>query len=240
MPEAATSARGRRTTAPLFFMLLLVSGNHMGCLAFTEFEQEQQDGDNAFEPEIVPPTGSAPQRLCEDDAFSCVADELRRCVNGQWVALIQCAAGLICSAELGDCLSCEPDRDVECQQGRLMQCDATGKSYRVLEDCAAQGLLCDTTLSRDSCLECRPADRKCEENLLLRCVGGVFSGGTSCGSLPCRAVDGLDDYCAECSRPGEEACGANQRVTCSEQLVFEPIEDCAQGCVLEGTSTRCL
>lgn len=171
---------------------------------------------------------------------ACVNGELRRCQDGQWTLVARCAQTQFCSVELQRCTECEPIRDTVCDGLRLLRCRHDGDGFELLQDCESIGGLCDVALSPEACLECRATDRRCDGDVLMRCVNGRFGDGEPCEAGPCQVVDGRSDYCAECSHPKREACGVDERVVCSDTYRFESLGRCPNGCVVAGDATTCL
>lgn len=205
------------------------------CLAFADYELTPEADSEPSEA----PSEPAPQ-ACSAGEYSCVTKQLRRCDDGNWAPLQQCEEAQFCSSELGACLTCEPDTTTACEGNVLMRCAMDGLGFEPAEDCGQLGLICDTQLSPEACIECRPTDRRCDGNVLLHCPDLTFGEGRPCAEpSQCQSVDGRSDYCTECSEPGQEACGLRQRVQCSEELKFELLEECPNGCVAAGDSTRC-
>lgn len=214
---------------------MLLSFGVAGCLVLSEYDQ--------LEDREAPAGDSAPltdKSTCLPAQVSCVNGQLRHCRDGSWEVLVSCDPTEFCSTELGRCTLCEPGRDTTCNGSRLERCRADGEGYELVQDCQSAGKVCDVALSPEACLTCRASDRRCDGDMLLRCSQGAFSEGQPCAAGPCQVVDGRRDYCPECSRPGEEACGARERVVCSDSYRLEVIEPCPEGCVAQGDATRCL
>lgn len=216
-----------------------------GCLAFGDYElnDEAQPSQPAMQTPASPGTpGTTPtEGECDDGDYSCVPGQLRICTEGEWSFHQDCSSEQVCSAELGACVTCKPGEDYACDGTVLTLCSATGNDYAAVEDCAESGLLCDTDFVPDSCFECRVPERRCSGTLLEKCVGHSFGGGTPCTIQP-GCIPGVDgqDYCAECSTPGEEACsGAGERARCSDGYLFEVVEECPFGCVAQGATVSC-
>ncbi len=181
--------------------------------------------------------------VCRAGVYSCVADSLLVCDgDGSWVIVDECEEGF-CSSESGTCLACQPGEEYYCNGSVLLECSDDGTEFTPVKDCAEEGLLCDTTVIADDCFECRSTDRRCVGDLLATCMGNSFSnGGTNCTIPPhCIESDAEgNDYCAQCSVPGEEACDAdNQRTRCSDEYLWETLEQCVSGCVMDGSTSSC-
>jgi hypothetical protein len=215
---------------------VLIALGSSGCLVTNDYGL--QDEPAGIDQVTVPSTPPPP--VCDEGAPSCVGRDLLRCVVGRWELEAECAADATCSATLGRCASCEPGVEHRCNEGRLERCRDDGTDYDLLEDCAAAGKVCDVELSYDRCLDCRGADHQCGEGVLHKCVAGQFVDAGACEVGGCRVVDGRRDYCPECPRPGQEACGVVSRVVCSELLRFEELEACSDGCAFDGGVTHCL
>lgn len=208
------------------------------CLVFSDFEHSETDASSSTRPAAsdVP----RPSDACEVGTFSCVLDELRTCVDGRWTVLQECASGDHCSTRLGACLHCEPGAEHRCDDGKLQRCAETGMEFTTIVDCELQHEVCDTSVSVETCVDCAVPHRRCSDGALQRCVNGRFDAGVPCTVGDCRIVDGSNDYCPQCLEPGQEACGADERVRCGEDLRWEQLEQCPLGCVFDDGTTRCL
>ncbi len=91
-----------------------------------------------------------------------------------------------------------------CSGDRLERCDEGdgGLDWRVVEDCAASGLVCSTGLK--ACAVCEPDERSCEDNTPITCDedGSGWSTGERCdeeAGIACRA-GGCQDLCSQAGR----------------------------------------
>lgn len=210
-----------------------------GCLVLSEFEDAPSE-DASVAPSATVDATQRRGNACEAGQFSCVLDELRVCMGGRWMLQQTCAAGDYCSPDLGACLRCKPNAEHRCSDGQLQRCAATGTEFVVIADCESADKACDTSVSVDACVDCAVPDRRCLDGALQRCVQGRFDAGVPCTIGACQQVDGRNDYCAQCTDPGQEACGADERVLCGEGLRWELLEQCPQGCASDDGATRCL
>ncbi len=218
--------------------LQVCKGGDWGTLRSCNEEEEDQGFDlvcSATEHDCV----------CRDGIYRCVDQSLQVCTGEDWELESECPPDTFCSKENGACVACRPGVDHTCNGTELMQCAADGSGFSVpVKDCAQEGdgLQCDTTVVPDDCFECRQTDRRCAGNLLTRCMDNQFTaGGTNCDFSPgCVEVDGYNDYCPECSIPGEEVCdGRNQRKRCGDDYILEVLEQCLNNCTVQAGTSVC-
>ncbi len=191
-------------------------------------------------------SASAKDCVCMAGTYSCARQTLLLCQGGMWTLAQECPTDEYCSSDVGRCVECQPGVDHLCDGTRLLRCSDDGSGFDTfVKDCALErnGMRCDTEVVPDDCFECRASDRRCMGTLLAKCMGNSFEagGGTSCTIEPgCIDAAGDDDYCAQCSTPGEEGCSASsERRRCTEDYRWELIEQCAGSCRLEGASSAC-
>jgi hypothetical protein len=214
----------------------LVCGALTGCLAFKDFELEEESN--------VASTGAVERPCAVEGSFECSQQKLYQCQAGVLVLQTTCGSQQVCTEQLGRCTVCSPGDDVACtgpDAGVLSQCGPLGDDYNVvIADCGASGLVCAAELAPDRCVPCITGQARCEdEKTLVKCVDLEFASYSTC-DLGCQDVDGNEDYCAQCSPPGVLACRGRDLHVCTQDLEFELQEECQSGCDSTVSPPQCL
>jgi len=130
--------------------------------------------------------GVCSDKVCWPGVATCVGNTVHVCsedgMDPNWI--VTPCNDMYCFK--GECLECNPGK-TQCKGGFVVQCNAQGTDYEVLEDCGEKECI------GDQCLFCYPGNKKCEGNVAMMCnqAGEAWEPYQNCdeGGLSC--IEGL-------------------------------------------------
>jgi hypothetical protein len=178
--------------------------------------------------------GSGASDCSGTPSFRCQPDaSLQACTDGVWVTIDTCTRPALCQPTLGVCDVCA-DGERTCTGSELGVCTADHTAFAPVATCV-DPLYCDPTA--DHCVACSVGQARCNGAYLAVCNADRTAWdlrAQSC-ALGCQVVDGITDYCNDCTADSPSACTTPTTLRSCVSGRWKAT-DCSLGCV-DATAT---
>lgn len=160
---------------------------------------------------IVPACSSPGELRCES-----AAGPLLRCSNdlSGWQTVVEaCPANAGCDAQLGRCVSCEPEGETRCSGPQLETC--TGGVWKSLQPPCPSAQACLLYGAKCRTAACVQDDLRCDGATLSRCDAGGWVTEEQCLSESFCDAEGTGSCLVVCA-PGTARCAAGRPEICHD------------------------